>query len=232
MKISDNIKSARIEKGFTIEKLSSLAGVSIDIIEKIENDEDFVLKNPYGRLYAKKLCQFLQLDCNIPSETVEINLIKEKNRNFSQKLSKFLPHLLVGFILIAFIYANANLNKNPTFQVNPIQYKEETKQATITSENQDNKIIYIVLKADDEVWITATIDGEKTIFNIKKDEEKTLYFENKIVFETVGNADKLKIIFEDQEVKISDREIIHNVFIDSEGIFYNGYNVLRGAPKI
>jgi len=138
----------------------------------------------------------------------------------------------VGFILIAFIYANANLNKNATFQVNPIQHKEETKQATITSENQDNKIIYIVLKADDEVWIIATIDGEKTIFNIKKDEEKTLYFGNKIVFETVGNADKLKIIFEDQEVKISDREIIHNVFVDSEGIFYNGYNVLRGAPKI
>jgi len=232
MKISDNIKSARIGKGFTIEKLSFLAGVSIDIIEKIENDEDFALKNPYGRLYAKRLCQFLQLDCNIPSETVEINLIKEKNHNFSQKLSKFLPHLFVGFILIAFIYANANLNKNATFQVNPIQHKEETKQATITSENQDNKIIYIVLKADDEVWITATIDGEKTIFNIKKDEEKTLYFGNKIVFETVGNADKLKIIFEDQEVKISDREIIHNVFVDSEGIFYNGYNVLRGAPKI
>jgi len=232
MKISDNIKSARIGKGFTIEKLSFLAGVSIDIIEKIENDEDFALKNPYGRLYAKKLCQFLQLDCNIPSETVEINLIKEKNHNFSQKLSKFLPHLFVGFILIAFIYANANLNKNATFQVNPIQHKEETKQATITSENQDNKIIYIVLKADDEVWIIATIDGEKTIFNIKKDEEKTLYFGNKIVFETVGNADKLKIIFEDQEVKISDREIIHNVFVDSEGIFYNGYNVLRGAPKI
>jgi hypothetical protein len=22
------------------------------------------------------------------------------------------------------------------------------------------------------------------------------------------------------------------VFVDSEGIFYNGYNVLRGAPKI
>jgi transcriptional regulator with XRE-family HTH domain len=39
MKISDNIKSARIGKGLTIEKLSSLAGVSIDIIEKIENDE-------------------------------------------------------------------------------------------------------------------------------------------------------------------------------------------------
>jgi transcriptional regulator with XRE-family HTH domain len=232
MKISDNIKSARIGKGLTIEKLSSLAGVSIDIIEKIENNEDFVLKDPYGRLYAKKLCQFLQLDCNIPSETVEINLIKEKNHSFSQKISKFLPHLFVGFILITFIYANANLNKNTTFQVNPIQHKEETKQVAITSENQDNKIAYIVLKADDEVWITATIDGEKTIFNIKKDEEKTLYFGNKIVLDTVGNADKLRIIFGDQEVKISDREIIHNVFVDSEGIFYNGYNVLRGAPKI
>jgi cytoskeletal protein RodZ len=232
MKISDNIKSARIGKGLTIEELSSLAGVSIDIIEKIEKDEEFVLKDPYGRLYAKKLCQFLQLDCNIPSETVEINLIKEKNYSFSQKVSKFLPHLFAGFILIAFIYANANLNKNTTFQVNPVQHKEETKQVTITSENQDNKITYIVLKADDEVWITATIDGEKTIFNIKKGEEKTLYFENKIVFDTVGNADKLEIIFGDQEVKISDREIIHNVFVDSEGIFYNGYNVLRGTPKI
>ena len=232
MKISDNIKSARIGKRLTIEELSSLAGVSIDIIERIENDEDFVLKDPYGRLYAKKLCQFLQLDCNIPSETVEINLIKEKNHNFSQKVLEFLPHLFAGFILVAFIYANANLNKNPTFQVDPIQHKEETKQATITSESQDNKIAYIVLKADDEVWITATIDGEKTIFNIKKGEEKTLYFENKIVLDTVGNADKLRIIFGDQEVKISDREIIHNVFVDSEGIFYNGYNVLRGAPKI
>jgi transcriptional regulator with XRE-family HTH domain len=232
MKISDNIKSARIKKGLTIEKLSSLAGVSIDIIEKIENDENFVLKDPYGRLYAKKLCQFLQLDCNIPSETVEINLIKEKRYSFSQKVLEFLPHLFAGFILIAFIYANANLNKNATFQVNPIQYKEEIKQVTIKSENQDNKITYIVLKADDEVWITATIDGEKTIFNLKKGEEKTLYFENKIVLETVGNADKLRIIFGDQEVKISDREIIHNVFVDSEGIFYNGYNVLRGVPKI
>jgi transcriptional regulator with XRE-family HTH domain len=232
MKISDNIKSARIGKGLTIEELSSLAGVSIDIIEKIEKDEEFVLKDPYGRLYAKKLCQFLQLDCNIPSETVKINLIKEKNHSFSQKVSKFFPHLFAGFILIAFIYANANLNKNTTFQVKPVQHKEETKQVTITSENQDNKITYIVLKADDEVWITATIDGEKTIFNIKKGEEKTLYFENKIVFDTVGNADKLEIIFGDQEVKISDREIIHNVFVDSEGIFYNGYNVLRGTPKI
>jgi hypothetical protein len=232
MKISDNIKSARIGKRLTIEELSSLAGVSIDIIERIENDEDFALKDPYGRLYAKKLCQFLQLDCNIPSETVEINLIKEKNQKFSQKVLEFLPHLFAGFILVAFIYANANLNKNPTFQVNPIQHKEETKKVTITSENQDNKITYIVLKADDEVWITATIDGEKTIFNIKKGEEKTLYFENKIVLDTVGNADKLRIIFGDQEVKISDREIIHNVFVDSEGIFYNGYNVLRGAPKI
>jgi hypothetical protein len=52
------------------------------------------------------------------------------------------------------------------------------------------------------------------------------------VLDTVGNADKLNIIYGDQEVKISDREIIHNVFVDSEGIFYNGYNVLRGAPKI
>lgn len=232
MKISDNIKSARIGRGLTIEELSSLAGVSIDTIERIENDENFALKDPYGRLYAKKLCQFLQLDCNLLSETLEINLIKEKNQKFSQKVLEFLPHLFAGFILVAFIYANANLNKNPTFQVDPIQHKEETKQATITSESQDNKIAYIVLKADDEVWITATIDGEKTIFNIKKGEEKTLYFENKIVLDTVGNADKLRIIFGDQEVKISDREIIHNVFVDSEGIFYNGYNVLRGAPKI
>jgi Uncharacterized protein conserved in bacteria len=89
MKISDNIKSARIGKGLTIEELSSLAGVSIDIIEKIENDENFVLKDPYGRLYAKKLCQFLQLDCNLPSETVEINLIKEKITTFLKKYQKF-----------------------------------------------------------------------------------------------------------------------------------------------
>jgi len=99
MKISDNIKSARIGKGFTIEKLSFLAGVSIDIIEKIENDEDFALKNPYGRLYAKRLCQFLQLDCNIPSETVEINLIKEKKSQLFSKIIKIFATSICGFYI-------------------------------------------------------------------------------------------------------------------------------------
>ena len=82
------------------------------------------------------------------------------------------------------------------------------------------------------MWIAISVDGEKSIINLKEGESKTIHFNNKIVFETIGSADKLKIIYDGKEVKISGREIVHNVFVDSEGIFYNGYNVLRGVPKI
>lgn len=99
---------------------------------------------------------------------------------------------------------------------------------TDTSDSQKQ----IILKSNGDVWITASIDGEKKIFNIKEGEVKVITFTNKIAFETIGNVHQLIMVFDDKEISLKDKEIIHNVFVDGEGIFYNGYNLLRGMPKI
>jgi len=43
----------------------------------------------------------------------------------------------------------------------------------------------------------------------------------------VGNADNLFISFKGKTVKLTENsKILHNIFIDDEGVFLNGYNIL------
>lgn len=231
MEIGKIIKAKREEKNLTIEDLSNILGIPKSTLEKIENNKDFAIKDSYGKLYAKKVCQYFNIEYPILKEEIKLEEINNKESKVLNYVANLFPHTLALIIFAIFLYANASFKENINIQVKP--YQQNKEQIQLQKEESKNKIIdYITLRAEDEVWITATIDDEKTIFNLKKGEEKVIYFNKKIAFETIGNANKLIIVFGDDEVKISNTEIIHNIFIDSEGIFYNGYNILRGVPKI
>ncbi|NPA12779.1 MAG: hypothetical protein GXO45_02200, partial [Aquificae bacterium] len=45
-------------------------------------------------------------------------------------------------------------------------------------------------------------------------------------FETIGNADNLIIIFNKKSIDFNNK-IIHNLFVDAEGVFFNGYNLTK-----
>ncbi|WP_297887346.1 helix-turn-helix domain-containing protein [Sulfurihydrogenibium sp.] len=234
MKFNETLRLERETRGFSLERLSQELDIPVYILEKLENDEDFSTKDSYGRLYAKKVAKFLNID--IPQENKDENMIP-KNPGIDTKVLnvfvKLFPHTVAGLVLLLFIYANANLfNKTTNIQINQIKQSYSNPSDFQNQRETQNPIDHITLISEGDVWITMNVDGEKTIINLKEGESKTVYFTNKVTFETIGNADKLKIVFDEQEVKISGREIIHNVFVDSEGVFYNGYNVLRGVPKI
>lgn len=147
------------------------------------------------------------------------------------ELTKYMTHLAILIILLVFVYANALYNQKELEVTNKILDQSQLTQSKIIAE-KPAQVRSITLKSTGDVWITAMIDGEKTIFNIKDGETKTINFQNKIAFETIGNVNQLIIQFGEQEVSFKDKEVIHNIFVDEEGIFYNGYNVLRGKPKI
>ncbi len=231
MEIRKILKLKRGEKNITVEDLSNILGIPKSILEKIENDEDFAIKDPYGKLYAKKVCQYFNIEYPTLKEETKLEELNTKESKVLNYVTSLFPHIFTLIVFTLFLYANASFKQDINIQVKP--YQENKEQVQLQKEETEKEIInHIILKAEDEVWITATIDDEKTIFNLKEGEEKVIYFNKKIAFETIGNANKLNIVFGNDEVKISNIEIVHNVFVDSEGIFYNGYNILRGIPKI
>ncbi len=231
MSIGKILKENREKKNLTIENLSNILGIPKSILEKIENDENFATMDPYGKLYTKKLCEYFNVEFPTLKEEIKLEQAVSKESKILNYIINFIPHAFAIIVFLLFLYANASFKENINVQVKPYQQSKEQIQLQ-TEEPKNETIDHIVLKAEDEVWITATIDNEKTIFNLKKDEEKVIYFNKKIAFETIGNANKLTIVYGNDEIKISNGEIVHNIFVDSEGVFYNGYNILRGMPKI
>lgn len=238
MKINEILKTERERKGLSLKQLSEEIEIPIYILERLENDENYSQNDPYGKLYAKKVLKSFNIEIRPKEDKQETERKLPSNQSMIylkalNTIVKVIPHSVAIAVFVFFIYANANLfNKNTDIQVKNIQ-QNSSMDLSIQNQVETQKIInHITLVSEGDVWITINVDGEKNIVNLKEGESKTIYFNNKITFETIGNVNKLKIIYDDKEVKISDREIIHNVFVDSEGIFYNGYNILRGIPKI
>jgi cytoskeletal protein RodZ len=234
VEISKIIKLEREQRNLSINQLSEQVEIPSYIIEKLENDENYATQDPYGKLYARKVLKFFGVDVPYEEKQEVVEETPKITTKILNPLVSVLPHTLTILVLALFIYANANFFSNKMeVQVNNIPEKYVNTVNTTKDQTQDQKVIdSITLVSEGDVWITISVDGEKSIINLKEGESKTIKFNNKIAFETIGNADKLKIIYDGKEVKITGREIIHNVFVDSDGIFYNGYNVLRGVPKI
>ncbi len=77
------------------------------------------------------------------------------------------------------------------------------------------------------MWISVYIDGKINIFNLKKGEEIPINFNNKVYFQTIGNADKVLLIYNGKKITFS-KKVIHNLFVDATGVFKNGYNLAQG----
>lgn len=233
MQLKDIIRAKREQEGLSIEDLSKITSIPKHTIERLENDPQY-FNTPHGRLHAKALIKFLNIDYTLdervnghPITDVKI----DQNKFLSIKGFKYIPHIVGILTFIVFLYANAINNKETKVDItNYPQNISSPKEASYSPEKDTRKEITLISNGD--VWITVDIDGEKQIFNIKDGETKTITFDTKLAFETIGNVNKLTMLFKNQQVSIKDKEIIHNMFVDEEGIFYNGYNILRGKPKI
>lgn len=231
MNLGDIVRKHRERKSLSISELAEQTAIPENIIIKIETDPNYS-NTPHGRLQAKNLLKFLGTDeLDFLEKTENETPYSDKISIKKLELTKYMTHLAILIILLVFVYANAIYNQKELEVTNKILDQSQLTQSKIIAE-KPAQVRSITLKSTGDVWITAMIDGEKTIFNIKDGETKTINFQNKIAFETIGNVNQLIIQFGEQEVSFKDKEVIHNIFVDEEGIFYNGYNVLRGKPKI
>ncbi|RMD46001.1 MAG: DUF4115 domain-containing protein, partial [Aquificota bacterium] len=213
-----------------------------EVLSKIENSPEYLEKEPYAKFLVRQLIKEYGLDIKIEEPKKE-----EIKEDIQEKTKKKLSPTLISAItkLFKFSFASASiitiffLSKMTTKADNNLSFIEFIKNVSYTTEpvevvsykevNKDGKKVSdITLKANSDVWLTAYVDGKEVILKLKKGEKKKLTFCKKIRFETIGNANNLKVVFDNKEVKLSqNRKVLHNVFVDSDGIFINGSNIVE-----
>jgi cytoskeletal protein RodZ len=244
------LKETRISKGITIDYLFMKTRVPKDIIKRIEDEPDFLENNTYAKIFFKQLCKELGVSIEHLEEKKEtlsekIKKLEEENelnQSNSETKGTFLTNkkivnsvlsfsIIFSLILLSMSFKEKNTEDPFKILVNSkaVDEKEtkiEKKQIKKTAKKSDGFLgKTILLKANSTVWITAVIDGKNRVITLQKGEKRLIPFDLKVVFETIGNSKSLVINYNGKEITIS-KEIVHNIFVDSEGIFLNGRNLL------
>ena len=229
-------KEEREKRGLSREDLHNITKIPVDIIRRLEEDENYLKKDPYAYFLMKVLIEYYNLDIELDkedkkegkTESIKNEEKKEEKQGFFFKFFKTVFAFLVGLIFVMINTSGKSKKENDItefFQLigNP---QPENKWIEIREGSTEKGIQKISLKAKDYVWITAYVDGKEKVIKLKKGQKIRLSFKQKIKFETIGNADNLIIIFDKKKVDF-EKKVVHNLFVDGEGVFYNGYNLAK-----
>ncbi len=224
-------KEEREKRGLSLQDVYNVTKIPVDIIRRLEEDENYLRKDPYAHFLMKVLIEFYQLDIHLTKE-IEASEKQEKKESSEEKQSLFVRFLKAVFTLVAgFFVINTAVKKdvehsNSIEHLIKVEIPEKENVPDVSEAEKKKEINRIVLTALDFVWLTAYVDGEEKVLRLKKGQKVSLFFKNKIKFETIGNADNLVIIYDRKKVAF-ERKIIHNLFVDGEGVFFNGYNLAK-----
>ncbi len=238
IELSNICKETRKLQGLSLEELKFITKIPVDILDRLENDTIFLEQNyPYSKYLLKVIARSLDVDI---SELEHKLQDKEDIENISrfdlERLKKGVNTSITSLLAFStLIYAatfNNDNEKNNNFYkfltlISSNSEEQTGKNNEIIEDNQIVEPIEIKFIASGDSWITAYIDGEEKVIKLKKGDEKTVKFFYKIKVETLGNPQNLKVYFKNRLISFKDKhKIIHNIFIDKDGIFVNGYNIL------
>ncbi len=242
IELSNRCRDERLKRNITLKELHNITKIPIDVLRNLEENEDYIINNPY----SKYLLKFIAKNLNVDISDIEAILNKPEEEKVNNKfdIKKGVNTTISTVLAMSTILYAANVNK---IKSHPDKFETYLKLISEEGNISSNKSLYdynpnpsnlkfeekkIKFIAHGKVWFTAYIDGTEKVIKLLPSEEKEIKFFNKIKVETVGNADKLFITFKGKTVKLTDNsKILHNIFIDEEGIFINGYNVLQN-PNI
>jgi transcriptional regulator with XRE-family HTH domain len=242
LELANICREKQKEKNVSLQTLFDITKIQISIIEKLLNDEEYVINNfPYSKFLLLQIAKALDIDVDEFQKKLSLTDDPKTGGNVDFKKVKKVINSSVTIVLTisTMIYAYSLDGRN-NIENNILKYlqkekasKEDkaaekyallNKSADSLSKIEENKI---VLVASGDVWLTAYIDGFERVIKLKKGESKTITFFHKIKIETLGNPSNLTVKFKGKSVKFnSAKKILHNIFIDHEGIFINGYNKL------
>jgi len=229
-------RETRIQKGLSYEDLKEKTKIPVDVIQKIEESNEYVENSIYARMFFKQLLRELGINAQIENIQPEKEPPKDKESPISENAGKLVNAslgltALSGLIFISLAFKPDSKNQDLQAYKVILQSNPSQENSIVTGTKEEEKSIVeeaksIKLTATSDVWITANIDGEMEIINLKAGDKVDISFLKKVVFETIGNANALRIEFNNKQIVIK-KQIVHNIFVDAQGIFLNGYNLIK-----
>jgi transcriptional regulator with XRE-family HTH domain len=229
-------KEEREKRGLSREEVHKITKIPIDIIRRLEEDETYLRKDPYAYFLMKILIDYFELDIKLQKD---FDKTPEKKKEEQEKTAEEKENIFIKFFKTMFVFSLGSLfvilnfteekkkeNDLEDFFALIGDYSIEESNLPVVENKDSKKVEYIRLKAKDHVWITAYVDGIEKIIKLKRGQKIKIPFKKKIKFETIGNADSLVLIFDNKKVDF-ERKVIHNLFVDGDGVFYNGYNLAK-----
>lgn len=241
-KIIELLKKERKKQNISLQDLSSRLKIPIFVLKKLEEDEKYIEENyPYSLFMLKSIAKQLNIsDFNIENfkenqkensnqpklkeEKIHKKLENNRYKTLKERFLSIFRIIYLVVLIMSFFVLSYSFKKEPEKILSNYNFSSEN----IYKKSQNKYLSSpIILVANNDIWISANIDEKKEVIALKKGQSKVIFFEKNIHFETIGNANNLTIIYNGKKVSFS-KKIIHNVFVDAEGIFKNGYNLFKG----
>ena len=211
----NNLKIARESKNISIEEVSNLLKININILKNLENGKFHELANDvfirgHIRTYLKWLGMDPSILVYISDSTAETNLetkINIKNTLHTLKLSKFYISIiaLILFVLIILFYKNMNKLETSIYE-NTIEVQEDLKESTIDNSELEKKpeaIIASKVKPNEElkkVAIPINTTEEIKFIYISANTDSWIEIQKNnleiLVSKVLKKDEKIKILYE------------------------------------
>jgi len=211
----NNLKIARESKNISIEEVSNLLKININILKNLENGKFHELANDvfirgHIRTYLKWLGMDPSILVYISDSTAENNLetkINIKNTPHTFKLSKFYISIiaLILFVLIILFYKNMNKLETSIYE-NTIEVQEDLKESTIDNSELEKKpeaIIASKVKPNEElkkVAIPINTTEEIKFIYISANTDSWIEIQKNnleiLVSKVLKKDEKIKILYE------------------------------------
>lgn len=211
------LKEERIKKGLSIKEASEEIKISPAFLEAIEkNNLNYLPGGFFKRNFVRAYARFLGLDEEyilqvfnlIKKEPPKTDQIKKKKlikvEQLSIILSFFFGILILFFVILLAYKSGQKKDTNPETSIANLVISEAKSEQTFPEKEPDK--IEIILKAIEDTWIDANLDGRRILY---------------------------KIIKKGEEIRLEGREFLFNAIGKPEGIFVliNGYeSIPMGEP--
>ena len=246
--VGERLKSARLQKGLSLEEVHKKTRVHFNILKAIEEDSLVNFSPVYIKGFIKIYCKFLGIDpkdCmpdykeskstvsyvsdfrEKPAPSLKIPLL----RFFSLKAMHIKPKAIAaGILILIFIIALFNLGKFISFKARrmakrteapAVISRTETKATTAKLQNfPAAKIISLDIHAKENCFVQVKLDGRVIFQNIlKKGRSESWQAKDKIEL-SLGNAGVVELEVNGKRISGLGRkgQALKNILITKEGL--------------
>lgn len=203
------LKEERIKKGLSLREVSDKIKISPNFLDAIENNNlhylpgGFFTRN-FVRAYARVLGlndEKILKEFNLVNEPFKIEKIEKEKH----KRTGFLPLIIIAFssvflILIFLLKEKTNpqneySSAHPTTPISLTQPKLTTEKNSLTVPEK----IEITIKAIEDVWIDADLDGEKVLYKLIRKGEEIKFKGEEFKFNVIGRPEGILVFINGSE---------------------------------